>query len=148
MVKEGIVLGHKVSSSGLEVDSAKIVAIEKLPPPSNEKRAYEELKKALVSAPILIAPDWSQPFKIMCDASDFTIGSALGQKRDKIFIVIYYASRTLDSAQTNYTTTEREMLVVVYSFDKLRVYLVGAKTIVYTDHATIRHLFAKKDAKP
>ncbi|XP_047942950.1 uncharacterized protein LOC125189754 [Salvia hispanica] len=95
----------------IEVDQAKIAAIERLPPPSSEK-AYEELKKALVSAPILITPDWSQLFEIMCDASDVAVGSAFGKKRDKIFRAIYYASRTLDSAQANYTTTEREMLAI------------------------------------
>ncbi|XP_042021284.1 uncharacterized protein LOC121768798 isoform X1 [Salvia splendens] len=191
MVRDGIVLGHKISAGGLEVDRAKIVAIEQLPHPCSEKavrsflghagfyrrfikdfshiarplchllakdvkfdftlecaQAFEKLKAALVSAPILISPDWSQPFEIMCDASDVAVGSALGQKRDKIFRVIYYASRTLDSAQANYTTTEKEMLAVVYSFDKFRPYLIGAKTIVFTDHAAIRHLFVKQDAKP
>ena len=69
-------------------------------------------------------------------------------RRGKKILVIYYASRTLDYAQANYTTTEREMLAIVYSFDKFRAYLVGTKTIVYTDHAAIRHLFAKNDAKP
>ncbi|KAL1563262.1 hypothetical protein AAHA92_05749 [Salvia divinorum] len=98
MVKDGIVLGHKISARGLEVERAKIVAIEQLPPPSNEKAAFEILKNALVSAPVFISPDWSQPFEIMCDASDVAVGSALGQKRDKLFRVIYYASRTLDSA--------------------------------------------------
>ncbi|XP_042067440.1 uncharacterized protein LOC121810774 [Salvia splendens] len=191
MVRDGIVLGHKISAAGLEVDRAKIIAIEQMPPPSSEKavrsflghagfyrrfikdfsqiarplsnllakdvkfnfsaeclQAFEILKKALVSAPVLIAPDWSQPFEIMCDASDVAVGSALGQKRDKVFRVIYYASRTLDPAQENYTTTEKEMLAVVYSFDKFRPYLIGAKTIVFTDHAAIRYLFAKVDAKP
>ncbi|XP_042059558.1 uncharacterized protein LOC121804078 [Salvia splendens] len=114
----------------------------------NLAKAFEDLKKALVSALILITPDWSQPFEIMCNASDIAVGSPLGQKRDKIFRVIYYASRTLDSAQVNYTTTERKMLAIVYSFDKFKAYLVGTKTIVYTNHAVIRHLLAKKDAKP
>lgn len=191
MVRDGIVLGHKVSKAGLEVDRAKIVAIEKLPPPSNEKAvrsflghagfyrrfiqdfskitkplchllekdakfnfdedclvAFEKLKKALVSAPILITPDWSQPFELMCDASDIAVGAVLGQKKDKLFRVIYYASRTLDKAQSNYTVTEKELLAVVYAFDKFRSYLIGTKSIVHTDHAAIRYLFEKKDAKP
>ena len=84
----------------------------------------------------------------MCDASDYAVGAVLGQKREKIFRTIYYASKTLDSAQQNYTTTEKEMLVVVFAFDKFRPYLIGTKVIVYTDHAAIRYLFAKKDAKP
>ncbi|CAA0830969.1 Unknown protein, partial [Striga hermonthica] len=111
-------------------------------------QAFETLKKALVSSPILVVPDWSQPFEIMCDASDFAVGAMLGQRRDKLFRAIYYASKTLDGAQQNYTTTEKEMLAVVYAFDKFRAYLIGTKTIVHTDHAAIKYLFDKKDAKP
>ncbi|XP_047953489.1 uncharacterized protein LOC125199547 [Salvia hispanica] len=114
MVRDGIVLGHKIFAGGLEVDRAKIVAIEQWPPPSNEKDAFETLKKALVSASVLISPDWSQPFEIMCDASDVAVGSTLGQKRDKIFRMIYYASRTLDAAQANYTIIEKVIFRVSY----------------------------------
>lgn len=84
----------------------------------------------------------------MCDASDFAIGAVLGQRKDKILHVIYYASRTLDAAQLNYTTTEKELLDVVFAIDKSWSYLVGAKIIVYTDHAAIRYLLSKKDAHP
>lgn len=84
----------------------------------------------------------------MCDASDWAVGAVLGQKREKLFRVIYYASKTLDSAQMNYTTTEKELLAVVYAFDKFRPSLVGTHTIVHTDHAAIRYLFNKKDSKP
>ncbi|KAD5507433.1 hypothetical protein E3N88_15136 [Mikania micrantha] len=111
-------------------------------------RAFEYLKERLVSAPILIAPDWSQPFELMCDASDFAVGAVLGQRVDKHFHPIYYASKTLDAAQENYTTTEKELLAVVYAFDKFRSYLVLSKTVVYTNHAALRYLSAKKDAKP
>ncbi|MCQ7416347.1 DDE-type integrase/transposase/recombinase, partial [Salmonella enterica] len=88
------------------------------------------------------------PFEIMCDASDYALGAVLGQRRDKFFRAIYYASRTLDSAQQNYTTTEKEMLAVVFAFDKFRPYLLGTKVIVHTDHAAIRYLSSKKDSKP
>ncbi|XP_076951360.1 uncharacterized protein LOC143624677 [Bidens hawaiensis] len=84
----------------------------------------------------------------MCDASDFAVGAVLGQRKDKHFHPIYYASTTLNDAQENYTTTEKELLSVVFAFDKVRSYLVLSKTIVYTDHAALRYLFAKKDAKP
>ena len=123
MVQEGIVLGHRISARGIEVDRAKIEAIEKLPPPSSVKgirsflghagfyrrfikdfsqiakplsnllvqgipfefdsqclHAFSMLKDKLVSAPIFVAPDWSFPFELMCDASDFAIGAVLGQK--------------------------------------------------------------------
>ncbi|KAI3461656.1 hypothetical protein Pfo_018319 [Paulownia fortunei] len=101
-------LCHRMSSEGLEIDRAKIIAIEKLPPPIN-----------------------TQPFELMCDASDYAVG----------------AVQTFDDAQQNYTTTKKELLAVVFAFDKFRAYLVGTKVIVYTDHAAIRYLFAKKDAK-
>ena len=84
----------------------------------------------------------------MCDASDVAIGAVLGQKRDKLFRVIYYASRTLDDAQVNYATTALTLLAVVFAFEKFRSYLVGSKVIVHTDHAALRYLLAKKDAKP
>nr|XP_033517144.1 uncharacterized protein LOC117281413 [Nicotiana tomentosiformis] len=144
MVHEGIALGHKVSKDGLEVDKAKVEAIEKL----LEKdmsfkfddaclKAFEELKKKLVSAPIIVAPDWNEPFELVCDANDGAIGAVLGQRRRKIFHSIYYASKTLTPAQINYTVTEKELLVVVWAFDKFRAYLVGTKVIVYTYHAAI-----------
>nr|XP_016432369.1 PREDICTED: uncharacterized protein LOC107759025 [Nicotiana tabacum] len=89
------------------VDKAKVEGIEKLPPPIS---AFEELKERLVTAPIIIAPDWEQPFELMCDASDLAIGAVLGQRRNKIFHSIYYASKTLNLDQMNYTVTEKELL--------------------------------------
>ncbi|KAJ0886695.1 putative nucleotidyltransferase, Ribonuclease H [Helianthus annuus] len=191
MVKEGIVLGHKISRAGIEVDRAKIDTITRLPLPTSVKsvrsflghagfyrrfikdfskiarpmtqllekdrvfdfngecvKAFETLKEKLVSAPILVAPDWSLPFELMCDASDFAVGAVLGQRHNKHFHPIYYASKTLNDAQENYTTTEKELLAVVFAFDKFRSYLVLSKTIVYSDHEALKHLFNKKDAKP
>ena len=103
---------------------------------------------ALVSAPIIQPPDWSLPFEIMCDASDFAVGAVLGQNKDKKHHAIAYASKTLTGAQLNYATTEKELLAVVFAIDKFRSYLVGAKVIVYTDHAALKYLLTKKDAKP
>ena len=111
-------------------------------------QAFNAIKEKLISAPIMTVPDWSQPFEVMCDASDFAIGAVLGQKRDKLFKAIYYASWTLNAAQLNYTTTEKEMLAVVFACDKFRSYLIGTNVIVFTDHAALRYLFGKKDAKP
>ena len=110
--------------------------------------AFNLLKQALISAPIMQPPDWTQPFEIMCDASDYVVGDVLGQRKDKKLHVICYASRTLDAAQLNYATTEKELLAVVFAIDKFRSYLIGARIIVYTDHAAIRYLLSKKDAKP
>ncbi|GJZ78900.1 reverse transcriptase domain-containing protein, partial [Tanacetum coccineum] len=190
MVKEGIVLGHKISKSGLEVDRAKVEVIAKLPHPTTVKGvrsflghagfyrrfiqdfskiarpmthlleketpfffseecidSFNTLKRKLTEAPILIAPDWDLPFELMCDASDFAIGAVLGQRKNKHFQPIHYASKTMNEAQTHYTTTEKELLAVVYAFEKFRSYLVMSKSIVYTDHSAIKYLFAKKDAK-
>nr|GFB88370.1 reverse transcriptase domain-containing protein [Tanacetum cinerariifolium] len=153
MVKEGIVLGHKISKNGIEVDRAKVDVIAKLPHPTTVKgirsflshagfyqrfiqdfskisrpmthllekntpfvfsedciQAFQTLKKKLTEAPILIAPNWDLPFELMCDASDFAIGAVLGQRHEKHFKPIHYASKTMNDAETNYTTTEKEML--------------------------------------
>ena len=111
-------------------------------------RAFLVLKDKLVSAPIVVAPDWDLPFELMCDASDYAIGAVLGQKREKIFQVIYYASRTLNDAQLNYATTKKELLAIVFAFDKFRPYLIDNKVIVHTDHLAIKNLMTKKDEKP
>ena len=84
----------------------------------------------------------------MCDASDHSVGAVLGQRRDKVFHSIYYASKILTQTQINYTTTEKELLAVVFALDKFRAYLVGTKVTVYTGHAAIKYLISKKDAKP
>ncbi|KAK1626852.1 hypothetical protein QYE76_001167 [Lolium multiflorum] len=174
MVNEGIVLGHKISERGIEVDRAKVEAIEKMPYPRDVKGIRSVLghagfyrrfikdfskiskpltnllqkDKALTTAPIVEPPDWNLPFEIMCDASDFAIGAVLGQRVDKKLNVIHYASKTLDAAQRNYATTEKELLAVVFACDKFRSYIVDSKVTIHTDHAAIRYLMTKKDAKP
>jgi hypothetical protein len=191
MVREGIVLRHRVSERGIEVDRAKIEVIEQLPPPANVKGirsflghagfycrfiknfskivrpltkfltkdvllifdeeclvAFHTLKKALISAPIIQPPDWSLPFEIMCNASDYAVGVVLGQTKDKKHHAIAYARKTLNGAQLNYAITEKVLLAVVFAIDKFRSYLVGAKVIVFTDHAALKYLLTTKDAKP
>nr|GEY66620.1 DNA-directed DNA polymerase [Tanacetum cinerariifolium] len=108
MIKEGIVIGHKISKNRLEVDRAKVDVIAKLPHPTTVKEAL-----------ILVVLDWNLPFELMCDASDFAIGAVLGQ----------------------------QMLAVVYAFEKFRPYLVLFKSIVYTDHSTLKYLLSKQDTK-
>ncbi|XP_070666662.1 uncharacterized protein [Malus domestica] len=110
--------------------------------------AFKQLKEALTSAPIITPPDWSLPFELMCDASDYAIGAVLGQRKNKQPHVIYYASRTLNDAQLNYSTTEKELLAVVFALDKFRSYLLGTKVIIFTDHAALKYLLTKKEAKP
>ncbi|GJY95152.1 reverse transcriptase domain-containing protein [Tanacetum coccineum] len=99
-------------------------------------------------APIIISLDWNVPFELMCDASDFAFGAVLGQQIDGKFKPIYYASKTLNNAQEYYTTTEKELLAVVFFFDKFRPYLILSKTLVYIDHSALKYLFSKQDAKP
>jgi hypothetical protein len=106
------------------------------------------LKSALVSAPIIQPPDWSQPFEIMCDASDYTVGAVLGQRKEGRVHVVYYASKTFSEAQLNYATMKKELLEVVFAFEKFRSYIVNLMVIVYTNHAAIKYLLYKKDAKP
>nr|GEY51874.1 reverse transcriptase domain-containing protein [Tanacetum cinerariifolium] len=190
MVKEGIVLGHKISKNGIEVDKAKVDVITKLPHPTTVKgvrsflghagfyrrfikdfskisrsmthliekdtpfifsedciKAFQALKEKLTEAPILIALNWDLPFELMCDANDFAICAVLGKRYEKHFRPIHYASKTLTEAESNYTTTEKEMLAVVYAFEKFQSYLIMNKCIVHTDHSALKYLFAKKDAK-
>ena len=110
--------------------------------------AFNKLKDLLTLAPIITAPDWTLPFELMCDASDYVVGVVLGQRRDMLPHVIYYASRTLNDAQLNYATTEKELLAVVFALEKFRSYLIGAKVIVYSDHSALKYLLSKNEAKP
>nr|GFB17903.1 reverse transcriptase domain-containing protein [Tanacetum cinerariifolium] len=107
----------------------------------------QNIKDKLTEALILIAPNWDHPFELMCDAIDYAVGAVLGQRIEKHFWPIHYASKTMNQAEANYTTTEKEMLAVVYAFKKFRIYLIMNKSIVYTDHSALKYLFAKKDAK-
>nr|GEX20571.1 DNA-directed DNA polymerase [Tanacetum cinerariifolium] len=109
--------------------------------------AFRTLKTKLTEAPILISPNWDMSFELMSDASDFSIGAVLGQRQDKHFRPIHYASKNMTKAESNYTTTEKEMLAVVYAFEKFRSYLILNKSIVYTDHFALKYLFQKKDSK-
>jgi len=110
--------------------------------------SFNILKGALTSTPIIQPSDWSLPFEIMCDASDYAVGAVLGQTKDKMHHAIAYASKTMTETQLNYATTEKELLADVFATDNFRSYLVGAKIIVYSNHATLKYLLTKKDAKP
>nr|GEX28083.1 reverse transcriptase domain-containing protein [Tanacetum cinerariifolium] len=190
MCREGIVLGHKISKSGIEVNRAKMDVIAKLPHPTTVKGvrsflghagfyrrfiqdfskiarpmthlleketpfvfskecidAFDTLKKKHIEAPILVVPDRNLPFELMCDASDYAIGAVLGQHKSKHFQPIHYASKTMTEAKIHYTTTEKEMLAVVYAFEKFRPYIVLSKSIVYTDHSDLKYLLNKQYAK-
>nr|GEY08962.1 DNA-directed DNA polymerase [Tanacetum cinerariifolium] len=107
---------------------------------------FPDVKEKTHKSSNLDCPKLDLPFELMCDASDFAIGAFLGQRHKKNFRPIHYASKTLTEAESNYTTTEKEMLAVVYAFEKFRSYLIMNKCIVHTDHSALKYLFAKKDA--
>ncbi|RDX84681.1 Retrovirus-related Pol polyprotein, partial [Mucuna pruriens] len=112
--------------------------------------AFQELKNRLTSALILQALNWELPFELMCDASNSVLGAVSGQRAgvSKPVHVIAYASRTMDSAQLNYTTIEKELLAIVFSLDKFCSYLLSSKIVLFSDHAALRFLLKKLDAKP
>ena len=112
------------------------------------RSTFEEIKSRLVSAPIMLTPDWNNEFEIMCDASDYAMGAVLGQINDKIFKAIYYASKTFNEAQENYSTTEKEMLAMVFCCEKFRPYILGSYVVIHTDHVAIKYLMAKKVSRP
>ncbi|GJY84568.1 reverse transcriptase domain-containing protein [Tanacetum coccineum] len=151
MVKEGIVLGHKVSEAGLEVDKAKIDVISKLPPPLISKllekdtpfefndechNVFKLLNEKLTYAPVIVSPNRNLPFELMYDASDFAVGAILGQKDGKNFHPIYFASKTLNVAQQNYTITEKELMAVILLLQEFDIEIKdykGTKDVV-DDH--------------
>nr|GEW50734.1 reverse transcriptase domain-containing protein [Tanacetum cinerariifolium] len=148
MVKEGIVLGHKISKNGIEVDKSKVDVIAKLPHPTTVKGICSFLGHAgFYRSSYLDCLDWDMPFELMCDARDFAISAVLGQRQEEHFRPIHYASKAMTKAESNYTTTEMKMLAVVYAFEKFQSYLIMNKSIVYTDHSALKYLFAKKDSK-
>ena len=112
------------------------------------KRAFTMLKQALIEAPILQSPNWDLTFEIMCDASDYVVGAVLGQRLDKKPTAICYASKSLIEAQINYTTTEKELMAMIYALEKFRAYILESKIIIYTDHVALKYLLSKKEAKP
>ena len=84
----------------------------------------------------------------MCDASDYAMGAVLGQRTEKIFKAIYYDNKTFNEAKENYSTTEKEMLEMVFAYEKFRPYILGSHVVIHIDHAAIKYLMANKDAKP
>ena len=100
------------------------------------------LSKTLYLRLLFLLQIRQQPFEIICDASDFAIGVVVGQRIDNRQHVIYYSSRTLNDVQQNYTT--KEFLAVVFMLEKLRPYLLGSKTVIFTDHSALKYLMTKE----
>ncbi|GKB17164.1 reverse transcriptase domain-containing protein [Tanacetum coccineum] len=156
--KEGIVLGHKISKSGIEVDKSKVDVIAKLSHPTSVKgirsflghaefyrRFIQDFSK--IARPMTHLLEKDTPFYLL-EGNDYAVGAVLGQRKTKHFQPIHYVSKTMTNAQAHYTTTEKELLAVVYAFEKFQPYLVLSKTIVYTGHSALKYLLAKQDAKP
>ena len=112
------------------------------------RSAFDEIQSRLVTTPIMLIPDWNNDFEIMCDASDYAIRAILGQRTEKISKSIYYASKTFNEAQKNYSTIEKEILAMVFACKKFRSYILGSHVVIHTDHDTIKYLMAKKEVKP
>ena len=184
MVRDGIVLGHKISEKGIKVDKAKIEVMMSLQPPTTTTdflglagfyrrfikyfstiarpltrplcketkfafdseclAVFDMIKGALICALIVQPPYWDLCFESMTEASDFSVGAVLGQRKDKKLHVIFRSYLV----GCRYATTEKEILVIVFAFEKFRFYLVDSKVIVHTDHAAMRYFLTKKDAKP
>nr|GEU56272.1 reverse transcriptase domain-containing protein [Tanacetum cinerariifolium] len=159
-------LGHKISKSGIKVDRAKVDVIAKLLHPTTVKgirsflghagfyrRIIQDFSKIATPMTHLLEKETPFVFSKECvDAFDtlkkkLTEASILVRKT-KHFQPIHYASKTITEAQIHYTATEKEMLAVVYAFEKFRPYLVLSKSIVYTDHSALKYLFSKQDSKP
>ncbi|RVW70394.1 Retrovirus-related Pol polyprotein from transposon 17.6 [Vitis vinifera] len=162
MVNQGIVLGHVISKKGIEVDRAKVELIVKLPPPTNVKGIRQFLGHAgfyrrfikdfsKIAKPLceLLVKDAKFEWDDKCQRSFELLKQFLHQHplEDGKPYVIYYASKSLNDAQRNYTTTEKELLAVVYALDKFRAYLIGSSIVVFTDHSALKYLLTKQDAK-
>ena len=110
--------------------------------------AFTTLNDKLTSTPIFITLDWEVPFELMCDVSDYIVGAILDQWKNKLFHAIYYVSKTLNEAQLDYDTNQKEFLAIVFAFDKFQPYLISNKVIVFMDHLAITYLMTKKDVNP
>nr|GEZ05382.1 reverse transcriptase domain-containing protein [Tanacetum cinerariifolium] len=147
---------HKISKDGIDVYKAKVDVIAKLPHPTTVKgiRSFlghtgfyrlfiQDFSK--IARPMTHLLEKDTPF--FFSKEDFAIRAVLGQRRENHFRPIYYARKTMTEAESNYTTTEKELLVVVYAIEKFWSYLIMNKSIAYTDHFALKYLFAKKDSK-
>lgn len=109
-----------------------------------QKAAFDTLKEKLISAPLLTQPDWSKPFIVRTDASNYALGGVLLQGEEKEEKPIEYASRLLTPAERNYSSVEREALAVIWCIEKFRSYLEGAEIIVASDCQPLQWLFSLK----
>lgn len=107
--------------------------------------AFELLKTILCSEPILKFPDFTKPFIITCDASNYAVGSVLSQGEGKLDLPVAYSSRTLNKAEINYSTTEKELVAILFGVKQYRPYIYGRRFCIVTDHKPLTWLFNVKD---
>ena len=136
----------------IEGDSEKKIPLLKLLKKTKEwewteeqEEAFCNLKKALTMAPVLARPDFSKPFTIQCDASNFAVGAVLTQEHEDGEHPVVYVSRVLTAAERNYSTTEKECLALIWAMKKLRPYVEGYKFRVITDHSALKWLMKMKE---
>lgn len=110
-----------------------------------QQNAFETLKSILISEPLLQYPDFSQIFVVTCDASNVGIGGVLSQIKDNKDLPIAYYSRTLNNAEQNYSTTEKELLAIINTVEHFRPYLYGREFTIYTDRRPLQWLFNCKN---
>ena len=108
---------------------------------------FRTLIAKLTTTPIMQSPDWNPLFEIMCDANNHVVGAVLGQRMEGKPFVVYYTSRILNSDQMNYSTTEKELLAIVFTLDKFCAYLISFPITIFIDHVALKYLLSKKDAK-
>jgi hypothetical protein len=107
---------------------------------SDHQKAFEELKRILSTEPLLIYPDFSQPFIVACDASTKAVGAVLSQERDGGEKSVAYCSQQLNCTEYKYSTTELELLTLLFATQQFRCYLYRRKFTVYTDHRALKWL--------
>ncbi|GJX36739.1 putative reverse transcriptase domain-containing protein [Tanacetum coccineum] len=134
-------LGHIVNQNGIHVDPSKIEANQKYVWGVEQEEAFQTLKNNLCDAPILTLPDGVEDFIVYCDASNHGLGCVLMQRGK----VIAYASRQLKIHEKNYTTHDLELGAVVFALKALRHYMYGTKSVIYTDHKSLQHIFDQKE---
>ncbi|GAU49588.1 hypothetical protein TSUD_138750 [Trifolium subterraneum] len=152
-LKEVSFLGHVISSGGIVVDPAKVDAVMKWGTPKSVSeirsflglagyyRSFQELKKKLTTAPVLIFPDAKESFVVYCDASKLGLGGVLMQKGK----VVAYASRQFKVHERNYPTHDLELAAVVFALKVWRHYLYGSRFEVFSDHKSLKYLFDQKE---
>ncbi|GJU55439.1 putative reverse transcriptase domain-containing protein [Tanacetum coccineum] len=140
-------LGHVINGNGIHVDPSKIEAVKDWKAPitptegEEQELTFQTLKDTLCNAPVLALPNGPKDFVVYCDASEIELGYVLMQRGK----VIAYTSRQLKIHEKNYTTNNLKLGAVVFALKIWRHYLYGTKSVIYTDHKSLQHIFSQKE---